>query len=60
MKEVKDDVLNEMQKTFHQDYELINRQFNMLYDSKSVDEMTVPLEEFRQAGISLINKFYGR
>ena len=60
MRETKEDVLNDMKKTFKQDYEIINRQFNILYENKSIEDVSVPIEEFRQAGIAAINKFYGK
>lgn len=59
-KETTEDVLNEMRRTFKRDYEEINRQSNMRYDGKSIDEVAVSIEEFRQAGIAEINKIYGK
>lgn len=60
MRETKEDVLNDMKKTFKQDYEIINRRFNMLCEDKSIEDVSVPIEEFRQAGIAAINKLYGK
>lgn len=60
MRETKKDVLNDMKKTFKQDYEIINRQFNILYEDKSIENVSAPIEEFRQAGIVAINKLYGK
>lgn len=60
MSKTQEDVLNEMKRTFKEDYEKINRRANMLYEGKSIDGVTVSIEEFRQAGIAEINKFYGK
>ena len=59
MRETKEDVMNEMKMTFKRDYEIINELFNMLYDGKSIEDVSVPIEEFRQAGIAVIKKRYG-
>ena len=58
MRETKEDVLNEMKRTFKRDYEKINGRFNMLYEGKSIEDASVSIERFRQAGIDAINKLY--
>ncbi|MDY2827649.1 MAG: hypothetical protein SOU27_00055 [Sodaliphilus sp.] len=58
MRETKEDVLNEMKRTFKRDYEKINGRFNMLYEGKSIEGASVSIERFRQAGIDAINKLY--
>ena len=58
MRKTKEDVLNEMKRTFKRDYEKINGRFNMLYEGKSIEGASVSIERFRQAGIDAINKLY--
>ena len=58
MSPTKEDVLNEMKRTFKRDYEKINGRFNMLYEGKSIEGASVSIERFRQAGIDAINKLY--
>lgn len=58
MRETKEDVLNEMKRTFKRDYEKINGRFNMLYEGKSIEGASVSIERFRQAGFDAINKLY--
>ena len=58
MRETKEDVLNEMKRTFKRDYEKINGRFNMLYEGKSIEGASVSIERFRQARIDAINKLY--
>lgn len=59
MTRTQEDVLNEMKRTFHQFYGERNREAELIREGKMTDD-SVPIEEFRQAGIAEINKFYGK
>lgn len=59
MMRTQEDVLNEKKRTFHQFYGERNREAELIREGKMTDD-SVPIEEFRQARIAEINKFYGK
>lgn len=56
--DTKERVSEEMKRSFHTDYERINKQAHLLREGQSIEEGTVSIEEFRKAGIDVINQAY--
>jgi len=58
MNNPKGQIINEMIESFQEDYRIMNEQIGA--NTEALDDWTISVEEFRQAGIAAINKLYGK
>jgi hypothetical protein len=56
----REQALQEMKTSFQEDYERIHTQAEKIRQGQSIEEGTVSIEEFRQAGIDTIVQLYGK